>query len=69
MATKPGNLAEWATGGSALITEPLLAEKELGWEPGKRPPAQWMNWWRKVVHLWIVWLDAFESEAHTWTAL
>lgn len=69
MATKPGNLAEWATGGSALITEPLLAEKQDGWVPETRPPAQWFNWWMNLAHLWFVWLDAFESEAHTWSAL
>lgn len=68
MATKPTNKAEWATGG-ASITEPLLAEKQAGWPVSFKPPAQWFNWWMKLVHQWVVWLDAFESEAHTWTAL
>lgn len=69
MATKPSNLAEWATGGGASITEPLLAEKQDGWPVAFKPPAQWFNWWMKLVHQWVVWLDAFETEAHTWSAL
>jgi hypothetical protein len=68
MATKPTNKAEWATGG-ASITEPLLAEKQAGWPVAFKPPAQWFNWWMKLVHQWILWLDAFETEAHTWTVL
>lgn len=69
MATKPSSVPEWATGGGAALLEPLLAEKQLGWVPGSRGPAQWFNWWMKLVYLWMVWLDAFESEAHTWSAL
>jgi hypothetical protein len=65
---KPTNLAEWGTG-SAPITEPLLAEKQAGWPVAFKPPAQWFNWWMKQVHLWIVWLDLFETTAHTWTEL
>lgn len=67
MATKPTNLAEWATG-AAPIVEPSLPQKQAGWATGTKPPAQWFNWWWKLVHQWIVWLDAFESEFHTWTA-
>lgn len=66
---KPTNLAEWATGGGAPITEPLLAEKQAGWPVGYKPPAQWFNWWMKAVYLWIVWLNEYEITAHTWTAL
>lgn len=67
MATKPTNLAEWATG-AAPIVEPSLPQKQAGWAPGTKPPAQWFNWWWKLVHQWIVWLDAFETEFHTWGA-
>lgn len=66
---KPTNLAEWGTGGGAPITEPLLAEKQAGWPVSFKPPAQWFNWWMKSVHLWLVWLNTFESTAHTWSAL
>lgn len=68
MATKPTNLAEWATDGGAAVTEPTLPEKQTGWQVDTKPPAQWFNWWQKLVHQWVVWLDAFESEAHTWSA-
>lgn len=68
MATKPTNIAEWATG-AAPIVEPSTPQKQAGWPVDYKPPAQWFNWWMKLVHLWIVWLDAFESEAHSWSAL
>jgi hypothetical protein len=67
MATKPSTTPEWATGGGAAVLEPLLAEKQLGWVPGSRGPAQWFNWWMRLVYQWMVWLEAFEAEAHTWT--
>lgn len=66
--SKPTSLPIWATDGGAAITEPLLAEKEIGWTSSQKPPAQWFNWWQKTVYLWMVWLDAFESTVHTWTA-
>lgn len=68
MATKPTNLAEWATG-AAPIVEPTLPQKQAGWPVDFKPPAQWFNWWWNLIHLWIVWLDAFESEGHTWTGI
>lgn len=68
MATKPTNIAEWGTG-AAPIVEPSTPQKQAGWPVDYKPPAQWFNWWMKLVHLWIVWLDAFESDPHTWTAL
>lgn len=66
MAAKPTNIAEWATG-AAPIVEPSTPQKQAGWPVDFKPPAQWFNWWQKLVHLWIVWLDAFETEAHTWS--
>lgn len=68
MATKPTNLAEWGTG-AAPIVEPTTPQKQAGWPVDFKPPAQWFNWWMKLVHQWMIWLDAFESEAHTWTAI
>lgn len=68
MATKPVTLPEWATDGGADVVEPLLAEKQTGWVLSQKPPAQWFNWWQLLVFQWMVWLDAFESEAHTWLA-
>lgn len=66
MATKPSSLPLWSTTGP--ITEPTTPEKQAGWTPGQKPPAQWLNWWQNLVYLWAVWLDAFETEAHTWSA-
>lgn len=68
MATKPTDLPEWATDPGADVVEPLLAEKQAGWVEATKPPAQWFNWWQLLVFQWIEWLNAFESEAHTWTA-
>lgn len=67
MATKPASLPVWATSGGVTL-EPSAGEKAAGWSAGFRPPARWFNWWMNLVYLWAVWLDAFESEAHTWTA-
>lgn len=64
---KPTDLAPWATDANypndaepeantptkvALTTEPTV-----GWRPGKKPPAQKMNWWQNVVGRWIQWLN------------
>jgi hypothetical protein len=65
---KPTNLGIWATNGGTTV-EPLLAEKQAGWLNAKKLPARWLNWWMNVAYLWFVWLDAFESTPHTWTAL
>lgn len=67
--SKPTNLAVWATGGGAQIDEPTLLEKQTGWIPAGQPPAEWFNWWMNAVYLWVVWLDAFESTIHTWSAV
>lgn len=63
---KPTNLALWATTGAK--TEPTLGEKAAGWDGVFKPPFQWFNWWMNLIYLWVVWLDAFESTIHTWTA-
>lgn len=68
MAVKPTNLAEWATG-AAPIVEPTTPQKQAGWPVDFKPPAQWFNWWMNIVYTWVLWLDAFESEPHTWTGL
>lgn len=69
MATKPTNLAEWSTDAGAPVVEPSTPQKQAGWPVDYKPPAQWFNWWMELIHYWIVWLDAFESEAHSWTAI
>lgn len=68
MATKPSTVPLWATNGGTTV-EPLLAEKQAGWLSAKKLPARWMNWRDNLTYLWILWLQAYESEAHIWTAL
>lgn len=63
---KPTNLAFWD---GATKVEPTTPQKTTGWTNGDRPPASWFNWWMNLVHLWIAWLDAFESTVHTWSAV
>lgn len=64
---KPTNLALWATTG--VKTEPSAGEKAAGWDGVFKPPFQWFNWWMNIVYTWVVWLDAYESTVHTWTAI
>jgi hypothetical protein len=64
---KPSSLPAWNTGG-ANSTEPSGAKKILGWIVDEAPPSSYFNWWQKLVYDWMVWLNAFESTAHTWTA-
>jgi hypothetical protein len=66
MATKPTTLPEWASGGSADITEPTLLKKQTGWVV-EAPPHNYFNWWQKLVWQWMVYLDAFLTDVHTWT--
>jgi hypothetical protein len=53
---RPDKLPEWASSGSAAITEPVTQKKQLGWiiEP---IPHQWMNWLFNTIYLWLAWLD------------
>src|SRR6266576_1419009 len=64
---KPTADTKWAA--SATKTEPSSGQKDAGWVVGQKPPAQWHNWWQDAVDQWVKWLSAFESTAHTWTAL
>lgn len=52
MTIKPSKLPEWATVG-ADIDEPLLAQKQIGWEADDIPPNGFLNWWWNLVYLWI----------------
>lgn len=74
MATKPlsSTLPRWAdtvSGDPAKVSEPASGKKDIGWVVGEKPPAQWKNWLLLQCYNWLVWLDAFETEAHTWTQL
>ena len=63
---KPTKLPRWATTGS--VTEPTEAKKDSGWLAAEKPPAQFFNWLFNIINQWCVYLDAFESEVHTFSA-
>jgi hypothetical protein len=74
MATKPlsSTLPRWAdtvAGDPSKVSEPPSGKKDIGWIVGEKPPAQWKNWLLLQCYNWLVWLDAFETESHTWTKL
>lgn len=74
MATKPlsSTLPRWAdtvSGDPTKVSEPAAGKKDIGWLVAEKPPAQWKNWLLLMIYNWLVWLDAFETEAHTWTQL
>lgn len=56
MATKPGSLPRWADV-SGDIVEPTSGEKDVGWEPDTKPPAQYFNWWQNLVYQWMQYLN------------
>jgi hypothetical protein len=74
MATKPlsstlPRYADTVAGDPSKVSEPPSGKKDIGWVVGEKPPAQWMNWLLLQCYNWLVWLDAFETEIHTWTKL
>ncbi len=64
---KPSSLPRWATGG-AVTPEPTEGKKTLGWEPGEKPPAQYVNWAQNLVYQWCVYLDGITNEALVWAS-
>lgn len=63
-------LPRWASTVSAdpaRVVEPPAGKKDIGWDVAEKPPAQWKNWLLLQVYNWLSWLDAFETEAHSWT--
>lgn len=74
MATKPlsstlPRYADTVSGDPSKVSEPPSGKKDIGWLVGEKPPAQWKNWLLLQTYNWLVWLDAFETESHTWTKL
>jgi hypothetical protein len=65
---KPSTLPRWADQPSAQIVEPNDGKKGIGWVPGEEPPAQYFNWWQRLVYDWIQWLGAILDRANIWTA-
>ncbi len=74
MATKPlsstlPRYADTVAGDPSKVSEPPSGKKDIGWVVGEKPPAQWKNWLLLQTYNWLLWLDAFETESHTWTKL
>jgi hypothetical protein len=68
---KPTVKPRWAstvTADPTRYVDPPSGKKDIGWDVGERPPAQYENWLRGTTGQWIDWLDTFESTPHTWTA-
>lgn len=65
---KPSSLPRWATGGTAQVTEPTEAKKDLGWVPLEKPGAQYFNWAMKLVYDWLAYLNGLTNESLTWAA-
>lgn len=65
---KPMQLPKWADGAGAAIVEPTEGQKDLGWVPGQKPPAQYFNWWKRLVYQWVAYLDGLTNEALTWAS-
>lgn len=66
MTTRPSSdLTTWATSGT--IVEPSSPEKAAGFDPGDRPPAQWLNFFLSNLALWASYLDTekLRSVTHT----
>jgi hypothetical protein len=68
LPSKPLELPEWASGGGAPITDPSSSEKQAGWSVGALPPAEYFNWWQKLVWNWTQWLNSLTDQVLTWTA-
>lgn len=64
---KPTSVPGWNAPDTAVV-EPLAGEKNAGFAPGYKPPAEYFNWFWRLVSTWITWLRDFESTTHTWTS-
>lgn len=49
--TRPSKDTKWSL--SATKTEPSSGQKDAGWVPGQKPPAQWENWFKDAYDVWI----------------
>jgi hypothetical protein len=48
---RPTKDTKWAA--SATKTEPSSGQKDAGWTPGQKPPAQWENWYKDAYDVFI----------------
>lgn len=67
MAAKPTDLFGWVATGQ--IESPSSGKKAIGWRGSERLPAQNVNYVWQLLTQWIAYLNEFETEPHTWTAI
>ncbi len=63
-------LPRWAstvTADPARVVNPPSGKKDVGFDVAEKPPAQWLNWLLYNAYSWLLWLDSYETEPHTWT--
>src|SRR4051794_17776562 len=69
-APKPSTLPDWATSASgADMTAPSSGKQAQGWTASEFPPHNYFNWWQNLVGQWTDYLNDFEANTHTWTAV
>lgn len=72
---KPSVLPRWGEEvGSQLVSGPeelvpIATKLDVGWDPGEEPPAQYFNWWQRLVYDWIQFLDDFTNQDLLWPGL
>lgn len=47
----------WGTGDPSYIIQPSAGKQALGWQPGEKPPAQYMNWQHNEVANWETYFE------------
>lgn len=64
MATKPTDDTSWAlSAGAGDVVEPTT-KRANGWDPGDKPPAQWLNWWQRAVYRWLTYAEDATDEIY-----
>lgn len=61
--TRPTKFPEWASGGSADITEPTAGEKATGWANLQKPGHDVFNWWQELAYEWLQYFDVKQPQA------
>lgn len=71
---KPIKLPDWANdlnflsgnwAGFPTKVEPPQSQKDQGWLPKQKPPAEFLNYWQQLVFKWIEYLDKYVDESGT----
>ena len=60
MPTLPTSLPRWGDVSAAIVV-PTSGKLDIGWVPGERPPAQYLNWWFNLTYQWINYLSTRTS--------